>query len=230
VSLAGVGPLLWWGTGVVIPLLFAQDTPSLAAFLAAPPPVGSVTEALALLSSALSLASRSRQVCLCLCLDGQRVYMPVSTAHTHLLHRAHAFWGEEWSGEQSFFLLPEAVRLRLHTHGWLSLQQWQASPSLFTASRLLRVFSWGSVVEQEDILALPVSVPSSDHLLGVLLLGPAEDRLPYAGADLERVIQVTDVAAPCLAQIQQREDDQRQDRLPHQLSHGLALLPRRWRK
>jgi len=37
-SLACLGPLLWWGICALVPLLFAQDMPSLAAFLHAPPP------------------------------------------------------------------------------------------------------------------------------------------------------------------------------------------------
>lgn len=229
VSMTVLGPALWWGTGVVIPFLFAQDTPSLAAFLSAPPPVASVEEAMSLLSSALSLASRSSQVCLCLCLDGQQVCLPIPTARQQtrklLLQRAHALWGADWSDQQPFFLLPESVRLSLHTQAWLSLQQWQAHVSVSRSSRLPRVFSWGLSEAQADVLALPVRLPATDRFLGLLILGPAEDGQPYAGADLERVMQVVETAAPWLAQAQRQEHADRQDRFLDQLYRGLALLP-----
>jgi len=58
-------------------------------------------------------------------------------------------------------------------------------------------------------------------LCALLLLGAAEDGQPYAGADLERVMQVVEIASPWLAQSQQQEETRRQDWLLGQVYSGL---------
>ena len=126
-SLACLGPLLWWGTCALVPLLFAQDMPSLAAFLHAPPPVATLEEAVALLTSAITLASGSRQVCLCLCLDGQRVCVPVpafaasgwGSPRLRLLQQAHHLWEPSGRSSSPFFSCPKRLAWNWkHTSGF----------------------------------------------------------------------------------------------------------------
>ena len=228
-SLAGLGPLLWWGTRALVPVLFAQDMPSLAAFLQAPPPVANLEEAVALLTSAITLASSSRQVCLCLCLDGQRVCVPMPAfamasregSRLRLLQQAHYLWGAKWSEQQPFFLLPEALCLELETHTWLSLQHRQEQT---IGSPPPRWLPWRTVEAHMDVLALPLRAPTTGRLCALLLLGAAEDGQPYAGADLERVMQVLETASPWLAQSQQQEETRRQDWFLGQVYSGLLQV------
>ncbi|HVU67233.1 MAG TPA: hypothetical protein VHD63_08895, partial [Ktedonobacteraceae bacterium] len=135
-SLAGLGPLLWWSTRAALQRLFAQEMTALRAFLASPPAVASLDEAALVLTSALSLASRSSQVGVYLCEEEGHLCVPLPAAcalptspQRHLLTRACACWDLP-APDQSFVVLPPPVWDTLHTHRWLPLHRWQAPTPL----------------------------------------------------------------------------------------------------
>jgi hypothetical protein len=76
-----------------------------------------------------------------------------------------------------------------------------------------------------EALALPLRVPASRQLGALLLIGPAEHGQPYAGADIERLLQVVETASGWFAHAQQRDDTRRQDWLLGQIYSGLVRLP-----
>jgi hypothetical protein len=229
-SLAGLGPLLWWGTRAALQRLFAQEMTALRAFLASPPAVASLDEAALVLTSALSLASRSSQVGVYLCEEEGHLCVPLPAAacalptspQRHLLTRACACWDLP-APDQSFLVLPQPVWDTLHAHRWLPLHRWQ-TPTPLQGWRHWQ--PWAPITGQPDaqeLLLLPLRDETRDRVLGLVLVGPAEIRQPYAGADLERIMRVVETATPWFARHRQAEETQRQDRLLSQMYSGLAF-------
>ncbi len=226
VSLTSLGPLLWWGTRAAFQRLFAQEMTALRAFLAAPPAVSSLEEAALVLTGALSLASRSSQVCVCLCEEDQRMCLPVPTAaftaptslQRQLFTRACACWDLPVSN-QPWVVLPEAVWNDLRVHRWIPLHRWHAS----SAGQRWRWWQHAPAHSRQEMLALPLREETGSQVQGLVLLGAAEDGQPYTGADLERLMQVLEKATPWLAHQRHLEETRRQDRLLGQMYSGLAF-------